>query len=644
MSNAAVAFTITAIDQTRAAFASVEAKFASLQATASKLNSLFLPLFGVGMVAGVAAWAKSAIDAADALNTVSERTGIAVEQLNGISYAFEQAGGSADDAADAIKKLSQTIGDAGRGDKNKVALLKSLGLEEAAKGAEDALVTFRKLADIWPRLTPPQQASVGADILGKSWERSAALLNKGSEYIKKLEDDGRRLRPITDSLAKSADELGDSWSRLKMAASSSAIPALESLLPKINAVTNAMIEARLAGNGMLESISQGLKRGIAAAVGQNAEDELGDVRKRIAEAKALRDQPGGIFGGGIAGAAVDKQIASLERYEKTLSGIAKQERDYRDMVPGINQSLENYGKPKIKVADSGGGRDKIDEAARRAKKAEEERLARSEKSYYERVDAIEEQYFALGEVRRQERMDRDKELKSLSLLEERSYYERVAAIEEEYYENGQALARANIEARREAERQADRTGRDIGLVFTSSAQEALRNWKSVGDLLRSIGQDMLALIYKRAVAEPMGDAISSVFKSSGASKAISGFWDWLIPKAEGGPTFAGSAYLVGERGPELFVPQSAGTIVPNGAGGTYYIDARGAAPRVHDCHTQRYGRVTRGRGCRRRQDARIYGEPVQMIELAATALVAMVAIAGGASMTAIVLFIACDCE
>jgi hypothetical protein len=35
-------------------------------------------------------------------------------------------------------------------------------------------------------------------------------------------------------------------------------------------------------------------------------------------------------------------------------------------------------------------------------------------------------------------------------------------------------------------------------------------------------------------------------------------------KASGGPVSGGSSYVVGEKGPELFVPTSNGTIVPNG--------------------------------------------------------------------------------
>jgi hypothetical protein len=38
-------------------------------------------------------------------------------------------------------------------------------------------------------------------------------------------------------------------------------------------------------------------------------------------------------------------------------------------------------------------------------------------------------------------------------------------------------------------------------------------------------------------------------------------------RASGGPVSSGAPYLVGERGPELFVPSSAGQVIPNYAMG-----------------------------------------------------------------------------
>jgi hypothetical protein len=46
------------------------------------------------------------------------------------------------------------------------------------------------------------------------------------------------------------------------------------------------------------------------------------------------------------------------------------------------------------------------------------------------------------------------------------------------------------------------------------------------------------------------------------------------PLADGGPAFAGSPYLVGERGPELFVPAQSGRIMPNGS--AFTINVSGA--------------------------------------------------------------------
>lgn len=37
------------------------------------------------------------------------------------------------------------------------------------------------------------------------------------------------------------------------------------------------------------------------------------------------------------------------------------------------------------------------------------------------------------------------------------------------------------------------------------------------------------------------------------------------PLADGGPAYASRPYLVGEQGPELFVPAQSGRIIPNGA-------------------------------------------------------------------------------
>ena len=54
----------------------------------------------------------------------------------------------------------------------------------------------------------------------------------------------------------------------------------------------------------------------------------------------------------------------------------------------------------------------------------------------------------------------------------------------------------------------------------------------------------------------------------------------LIPgaphRAAGGPVASGSPYWVGERGPELFVPKTSGSIVPAGATGGVTVNVYGS--------------------------------------------------------------------
>jgi hypothetical protein len=78
-----------------------------------------------------------------------------------------------------------------------------------------------------------------------------------------------------------------------------------------------------------------------------------------------------------------------------------------------------------------------------------------------------------------------------------------------------------------------------------------------------------------------------------------GFFSFLTgslkPRALGGPVSAGSSYLVGERGPEMFVPRTSGSIYPNdamGIGGgniTVNVDATGTSVQGNGDDSKRLG-------------------------------------------------------
>ncbi len=108
--------------------------------------------------------------------------------------------------------------------------------------------------------------------------------------------------------------------------------------------------------------------------------------------------------------------------------------------------------------------------------------------------------------------------------------------------------------------------------FQGGAESAREVWK---DLLRRLAADFLSSQIMGLLGNLFGGGgggtVARLF--SGGGFAIAG------ARAMGGPVSGGSAYLVGERGPELFFPGSSGSIAPNGSlGGVNIgsIDARGA--------------------------------------------------------------------
>jgi len=109
---------------------------------------------------------------------------------------------------------------------------------------------------------------------------------------------------------------------------------------------------------------------------------------------------------------------------------------------------------------------------------------------------------------------------------------------------------------------ATRAGEVFGAV-TSNMNSAIDNFVengkfSFGDLAKSIIQDLIKIELKAQATK----LLSMVGGGGGIFSAIGSLFGF----AEGGSPPVNKPSIVGEKGPELFIPRSAGTIIPNGAG------------------------------------------------------------------------------
>lgn len=111
---------------------------------------------------------------------------------------------------------------------------------------------------------------------------------------------------------------------------------------------------------------------------------------------------------------------------------------------------------------------------------------------------------------------------------------------------------------------ADRAGRAIeaGLI------RAIRTGKLGFEELKSVALSVLAEIATSAIRTGIGTILGGGGGggAQGGLLALGGALLGLPGRATGGPVAPGRGYLVGERGPEVFVPTASGSIAASGSG------------------------------------------------------------------------------
>lgn len=79
-----------------------------------------------------------------------------------------------------------------------------------------------------------------------------------------------------------------------------------------------------------------------------------------------------------------------------------------------------------------------------------------------------------------------------------------------------------------------------------------------------------------AIVNSVSRALSAMMSLPGISSISTAVKSVTGKRASGGPVNAGGSYLVGERGPEIFTPRTAGAVLANGGGSGVMIDMRGS--------------------------------------------------------------------
>jgi len=217
--------------------------------TVSKLTKKLGALAAVVGVAAVGTFVKSVINANDAMQDMSDRTGVSVEKLAGLTQIAAASDVSLETLAKSLYKLG-------------VAAVKTPEIFEAfgisvndASGklkSSDAL--FAESADIIAGISDPaRQAAAATALFGKAGLELLPVLKTGSAGMKAWADDTKRLGGETSTaVAKLSGDFNDNLQRVGLVFKGITNDMLGGLLPAFNLLLGTFIEfaaiAREGGN------------------------------------------------------------------------------------------------------------------------------------------------------------------------------------------------------------------------------------------------------------------------------------------------------------------------------------------------------------------------------------------------------------
>lgn len=241
-----------------------------LQAFGGAVRNIGLGLTGVsaGVLAPLAASAKTFANAGDTLDKMSKRTGVSVEALSELGFAAEQSGGDLETLESALRIMQRNVSEAAQGTKTAVDAFHALGLSVRGVAALTPERQFKLVADQLSKIKDPtRRAAAAMDVFGKSGTRLLPMLTDGAKGIEALQAQARdfKLTLSTDAADKAA-VLTDSLNILRRTVQQVAVAAGEALAPSIADVARRSVRTVAAVVGWVRTNRQLVVGAAKAAV------------------------------------------------------------------------------------------------------------------------------------------------------------------------------------------------------------------------------------------------------------------------------------------------------------------------------------------------------------------------------------------
>lgn len=526
---------IVATDKTGAAFRSVQSGMSGIQTSASSLFTKISAVSAALAAVGVGSALRGLIDAGDKLDELSKRTSIAVETLSALTNNAKLAGVSQEELGSGIIKLSRSIAEAVSGAGEQRQAFDNLGV--AIRDANGKIrPTVDILADVAAGFQDAEDGAIKTQyavaLFGKSGANFIEFLNTGREGVQAL---GASISTeFADQSATFMDNLDRIGQRIQSTISEKAAPFLAFMNRQIEEAVRLDKMTRVgAGRGIVNPdfvVPEKSKVKPLTPLSKENTKEEKDNAKEIASAyQQISDEVFKLVNG-------ERELAIFQFARKGAS--VEEIALYTEQLDKLAQ-LKEAQKANEEEAKQYAEQDKLNRQSRN------DLLEKGKQLYDETRTPLEKLNIAEAELLRLLELGIiDFDVYSRAVIQANEAMDKLAKDGEDQF--------ADLES----------AIRGWGNEFTNIMANAVMTGKlSFKDLANSVISDLLRMSIQATITKPLLDLGMGFLGIQPAGK-----------RALGGPVTSGQPYLVGEQGPEIFMPANSGTIIPNGQSGGVVVN------------------------------------------------------------------------
>jgi hypothetical protein len=218
------------------------------ESNVAKVGKAFGAL-GSMVAAAMVAAVKETISFGTELSLMSDRTGLAVEELGRLSFAAEQSGLSASDLEKGIARMNQSLVQAAQGSGRAAQAAERYGiaLRDASGEMRGQNDIFLDIADaVKGAANAYEEAEIAASFFGtQGAQKLLPLLKEGRDGIEEMGDQAERLGIVLDTeTAQASRALGDQLNILKRRSQGLALQFGSQVVPALNAYLESVNKSR----------------------------------------------------------------------------------------------------------------------------------------------------------------------------------------------------------------------------------------------------------------------------------------------------------------------------------------------------------------------------------------------------------------